>query len=159
MNEQPVQAIYPDDIAVCYGCGRNNAHGLHIETYWNGAEGIARFTPQAHHTGFPGYTYGGLLASLIDCHAMATATAAAYHHEGRERGTEPLIMFVTGSLNVHYMKPTPIAVELVLRAWAKEIHTKKVIVECSIFAGEVETVRGEVIAIRSTRRISTEGYP
>lgn len=151
MNEQPVQDIYPDDIAVCYGCGRNNAHGLHIETYWNGDEGIAYFTPHPQHTGYPGYTYGGLLASLIDCHAMATASAATYQHEGRKRGTEPLVMFVTGSLNVSYMKPTPIDAELVLRARAKEIHAKKVVVECSIYAGQVETVRGEVIAVRSAR--------
>jgi hypothetical protein len=28
----PLQDLYPDDFAHCYGCGRLNAHGLHVKT-------------------------------------------------------------------------------------------------------------------------------
>ena len=27
-----IQDFYPDDLAVCYGCGRLNAEGMHVRT-------------------------------------------------------------------------------------------------------------------------------
>lgn len=152
MSDQPIQDSYPDNIAICYGCGRNNAHGLHITSYWNGEEGISQFTPQPYHTAFPGYVYGGLLASLIDCHSIGTAIAAMYEAEGREPGTDPEITCVTGNLNVTYGKPTPIGVELTLRARIKELYPRKAIVTCSLFAEGVECVTAEVVAVRVESR-------
>ena len=71
-----IQDHYPDDVAHCYGCGRFNDHGLQLKTRWDGDDTVARFSPRAYHTAIPGFVYGGLLASLIDCHAMGTAAAA-----------------------------------------------------------------------------------
>ena len=68
-TKKAVQDYYPDDIAVCYGCGKSNKHGYQIKTYWEGEETVSRFQPEPYHTAFPGYVYGGLIASLIDCHA------------------------------------------------------------------------------------------
>lgn len=150
--EEPIQNFYPDNVAICYGCGRFNDHGLHIQTFWNGEEGICRFLPRDYHTGFPGFVYGGLLASLIDCHSMGTAIAAMYHAEGRRPGTDPEITTVTGRLAVDYLKPTPIDVELVIRARAVEITPKKAIVISTVYAGETECARGEVIAVRVPSR-------
>jgi acyl-coenzyme A thioesterase PaaI-like protein len=152
MSDKPIQDFYPDDVAICYGCGRLNPEGLHIQTYWNGEEGICRFTPKPHHTAFPGFIYGGLLASLIDCHSMGTAIAATYHAEGREPGSDPEITYVTGNLNVSYLKPTPLDGEIVLRARMKELHPKKAIITCSVYAGDEECVRGEVVAVRVKSR-------
>ena len=72
-----IQELYPADFAHCYGCGKLNEQGLHLESAWEGDEVVARFTPQPQHISVPGYVYGGLIASLIDCHAMATAAASA----------------------------------------------------------------------------------
>lgn len=152
MSVRPIQDHYPDEVAVCYGCGRLNAHGHHVQTYWNGEEGIARFTPLPHHTGFPGAVYGGLLASLIDCHAMGTAIAAAYHAEGRTPDTKPEITYVTGNLSVSYLKPTPLGPELTLRAHIKQMAERKAIVVVSIIVDDVETVRAEVVAVRVKSR-------
>ncbi len=149
---EPIQNFYPDDVAICYGCGRNNAHGLHIQTHWDGEEGVARFTPKPYHTAFPGYVYGGLLASLIDCHSVGTAIAATYDAEGRAPNTEPEITYVTGNLNVSYLKPTPIGVELVLRSRVKALHERKAIITTSLYADGVETVRGETVAVRVPSR-------
>jgi len=52
----------------------------------------------------PGFTYGGLLASLIDCLGPGTAAAAMYRAEGREMDTPPGFRFVTGSLHVDFLK-------------------------------------------------------
>jgi hypothetical protein len=30
MDEKPIQDYYPDEVAVRYGCGRNNPKGLQI---------------------------------------------------------------------------------------------------------------------------------
>jgi len=83
-QEKAFQDYYPDHFAQCYGCGRLNEHGLHVRSRWDGDEAVCTFEPKPYHTAIPGYVYGGLLASLIDCHGTGTASAAAYRAEGRE---------------------------------------------------------------------------
>lgn len=147
-TSKAIQDFYPEDVAVCYGCGRNNSEGLQIRTSWNGREGIFRFKPKPFHTAFPGVAYGGLIASLIDCHSIGTAVAAAYDAENREPGTKPDILFVTGNLNVSYLNPAPIDSELLLRAKVMEMKERKAVVTCTLYADERECARGEVTAIR-----------
>ena len=141
-----VQDRYPDDVAHCYGCGRLNADGLHIRTEWTGTQGVARFLPRAEHIAIPGFVYGGLLASLIDCHGVGTAAAAAMAAAGLTPGVGETPRFVTVALEVRYLAPTPIGRELTLRATPVEVTGRKVIVEVTLLAGDVETVRGRVVA-------------
>ena len=148
MTGKAIQDYCPDDIAVCYGCGKNNPHGLHIRTEWDGEEGIFRFKPEPYHTAFPGVAYGGLIACLIDCHSIGTAVAAAYQDEGRRPGSLPEIMFVTGNLNISYLLPTPIDAELLLRARVKEMKERKTKITCSLYADGKERARAEVIGVR-----------
>lgn len=143
-----VQDFYPDDFAHCYGCGRLNTHGLHVRTSWDGDETVARFTPRAEHMAMPGFVYGGLVASLIDCHAMGTAAAAAERAAGRDIGEGPSPRFVTASLRVDYLKPTPLGPELVLRARVKESGERKAVVAVTLSADGVVTATGEVVAVR-----------
>jgi acyl-coenzyme A thioesterase PaaI-like protein len=142
------QDYYPENVAQCYGCGSNNHHGHQIKTHWDGEESVTFFTPEPYHTAVPGYAYGGLIASLIDCHSTGTAAAAMYRSEGREMDTLPPFRFVTGSLHVDYLKPTPIDGALELRGRVKEIRGRKVIVETTVLAGGVATARGEVVAVQ-----------
>jgi acyl-coenzyme A thioesterase PaaI-like protein len=142
------QDYYPESFAQCYGCGHLNEHGHQIKTVWDGEESVTRFTPQAYHTAVPGYVYGGLLASLIDCHSTGTAAAALYRAEGREMDTLPALRCVTASLHVDYLKPTPLNVPLEVRGRVKEVKGRKVVVESTIYANGVATVRGEVVAVQ-----------
>jgi acyl-coenzyme A thioesterase PaaI-like protein len=148
MTEKAFQDHYPDDVAHCYGCGRLNAHGHRIKTFWQGDETVTRFRPEAFHTAIPGYVYGGLIASLIDCHGTGTAAAAMYRAEGREMDSEPPVRFVTGSLHVDFLKPTPLRGELEIRGRVKEIKGRKVIVEATVYSDGVATARGEVVAVQ-----------
>ncbi len=148
MTEKAFQDYYPENVAHCYGCGRLNEHGHQIKTFWDGDETVTHFTPEAFHTAIPGYIYGGLIASLIDCHSTGTAAAAAYRAEGRAMDTEPAFRFVTASLHVDYLKPTPLNGELVLRGRVKEIKGRKIIVECTVYANGVATAKGEVVAVQ-----------
>lgn len=141
------QNHYPDNVSHCYGCGRNNAHGYQIKTVWEGDETVTRFKPEAFHTSMPGFAYGGLIASLIDCHSTGTAAAAMYRSEGRDMDSLPAFRFVTGSLHVDFLKPTPLT-ELEIRGKVKEIKGRKVVVETRVFANGVATARGEVVAVQ-----------
>lgn len=135
-------------MAHCYGCGSRNEHGHRIKTVWEGDETVTRFRPEPFHTSVPGFAYGGLIASLIDCHSTGTAAAAMYRQAGRDMDSLPAFRFVTGSLHVDFLKPTPIDTELVIRGRVKEIKGRKVIVETTVWAGDVATARGEVVAVQ-----------
>lgn len=142
------QNHYPENVSHCFGCGSNNPHGHQIKTVWEGDETVTRFKPEPFHTSMPGFAYGGLIASLIDCHSTGTAAAAMYRQAGRDMDSQPPFRFVTGSLHVDFLKPTPIDVELVIRGTVKEIKGRKVVVETTVYVGDVATARGEVVAVQ-----------
>jgi acyl-coenzyme A thioesterase PaaI-like protein len=142
-----VQDFYPDDFAQCYGCGRLNRDGLHVRTTWDGDATVARFVPRAEHVAVPGFVYGGLIASLIDCHAMGTAAAFVERAAGRDVGDAPAPRFVTASLHVDFLKPTPHGPALELRASATEMGARKVTVAVELSADGVLTARGTVVAV------------
>ncbi len=147
MTELAFQDYYPDDVAHCYGCGRLNEAGHRLKSYWDGEETVARFTPKPQHTAIPGYVYGGLIASLIDCHGTGTASAAAYKKAGRKMGTQPPLRFVTGSLHVDFLRPTPLGPELEIRGKILEVKEKKVVVEEKLIAEGKVCAVGKVVAV------------
>jgi acyl-coenzyme A thioesterase PaaI-like protein len=148
MTEKAFQDYYPDDVSHCYGCGKLNEKGHQIKSYWDGDESVAVFTPKPYHTAIPGYVYGGLIASLIDCHGTGTAAAAAYRAEGREMDSEPPLRYVTASLHVDYLRPTPMGVPLELRGTVEEVKGKKVIVSETLSANGEVCAKGRVVAVR-----------
>jgi len=147
MTQPAVQDFYPDDFSHCRGCGRLNTQGHQFKTRREGDETVTIYTPAPHETAVPGFVYGGLIAALIDCHSMATASAAAVQAGGHEIGEVPSPRFVTASLKVDYLKPTPIGVVLEARGRIKERSDRKAIVEVSVSAGGVVTARGDVVAV------------
>jgi len=148
MSEKAFQDYYPDYFAVCYGCGSMNEHGHQIKSFWDGEESVCHFQPKPYHTALPGYVYGGMLASLIDCHGTGTAAAAGYRAENRAMDTEPALRYLTASLHVDYLKPTPLGVMLEIRGRVKEVKGRKIVSEEWIVANGVITVRGEVVAVQ-----------
>ncbi|GJM41340.1 MAG: thioesterase [Ardenticatenaceae bacterium] len=142
------QDYYPEDTSYCYGCGRLNEKGLQIKSYWEGEESVARFVPRPEHMAVPGYVYGGLLASLVDCHGTGTAAAAAARAEGKSLEEDSSFRYVTGSLKVDYLRPTPLGPELELRGTVREIKPRKIVVAIDLLAEGEVCVRGEVIAVR-----------
>ena len=143
------QDFYPDDYAHCFGCGRLNEKGLKIKSTWDGDEGVCRFLPNEYYTGgMQTILYGGIIASLIDCHGAGTAPAA----KARELGLriEPGYMprFVTASLKVDYLAPTPVGVELELRSRVREIKGRKVTVQVTVSAAGTLCARGEGIFVQ-----------
>jgi acyl-coenzyme A thioesterase PaaI-like protein len=148
MYKKAFQDYYPDQLSYCYGCGRLNENGLQIKSYWEGDETVCFFQPRPYHIAIPGYVYGGLLASLIDCHGTGTAAAAAYRAEGRPMDSDPPLRFLTASLHVEYLKPTPLGIPLEIRGIVKEVKGRKVVVVATIRAEGDITVQGEVVAVQ-----------
>ena len=153
MSVIAIQDQYADDLSHCYGCGRLNEHGLHIKSLWDGEQSSAVFHPRPYHTAMPGYVYGGLIASIIDCHGTGTAAAAATLAAGSELSQETTLRFVTASLHVDYLRPTPMGVPLELRGRVLEIKGRKVTVAVTVAADDEIVAKGEVIAVQIPERL------
>lgn len=120
---------------------------------------MARFTPRPEHMAMPGFVYGGLIASLMDCHAMGTASAAALRAQGLEIGAAPSPRFVTAQLNVSYLKPTPLGPELELRARVVERGERKTVMAMTLSADGVVTARADVVAVRLPPAMGGDAEP
>lgn len=146
--EYAIQDDYPEDFAWCYGCGRMNEHGHHFRTGWDGTETVTLYQPNPEHKAIPGFVYGGLIASLIDCHGTGSASLALHRKNGFEPGSgkEPP-RFVTASLQVDFKKPTPEDVLLKAVGQVEEVHPKKFKVAVKVFARDVLCATGEVVAV------------
>jgi len=148
-----VQDYYPEDVAHCYGCGHLNKAGHQLKTVWDGDETVSRFVPKAEHTAIPGYVYGGLIASLLDCHGTGGAAAATLRKEGRKIGEGEAPRFVTASLHVEFLKPTPLGPELEVRGKIVEISDRKVVLEETLSANGIVTAQAQVVAVKMPERM------
>jgi acyl-coenzyme A thioesterase PaaI-like protein len=142
-----IQDTYPEDVAHCYGCGRLNNHGYQIKTRRHGEGALTEFLPGEFHTAIPGYVYGGLIASLIDCHSTGSAAIFAMEEAGIEIGSEPSPRTLTAHPEVDYLEPTPLD-RVTLIGRPTEVKERKVVVvtEC-IVEGEV-TARGYAVLVK-----------
>jgi len=133
---------------VCFGCGSENHQGLQIKSYWDGDIAVCKWNSETKYHGWANLLNGGILATLIDCHCMGTAAAAAYKAENRSLDSEPVYRYATGTLTVKYLKPTPNDKTIEIRAKVIEIKGRKTTLSCEVFAEGVKTAEAEVIAIR-----------
>lgn len=150
MQSTAIQDLYPVEYAHCYGCGRCNRQGHGLKSFLRGDEVLATFVADAKYSGgVPGHAYGGLVASLLDCHG--TASAAAFQWRSDKLSAESsaeLPRFVTGSLKVDFLRPTPLEQPLSLCAQLLRIDGRKVWVKLALNQGDLVCAVGEMLAIR-----------
>jgi len=107
------ELLYPG--MPCFGCGPANTKGLQLRSY--PVEGVvrARFTPWPEHDNGLGFLNGGIISTVLDCHS-----AAAVMWEAEQRGWAPLpgamLSYVTAGLDVRFLRPSPLATAVELRA-------------------------------------------
>lgn len=142
-----IQDHYAEPFAQCYGCGRLNKDGMQLKTRWEGNETVSRYKPKGYHTAIEGFVYGGLLASLIDCHGTASGSLAYAKENNIDLDGYNAPRFVTGNLNVSYRKPTPLDTELEIRGKITEVKGRKVVTNIELIAKGEVCVTGQVIAI------------
>lgn len=141
-----IQDNMPDN--VCFGCGPLNPDGLQIKSYVVGEECIAVWESEEKYHGWEQVLNGGILATLIDCHSMATALAAAYRRENRPIGSSPVYRFATGTITVRYHEPTPNDQPITLRARVVSMSGRKAKVKCDVYVDGERTADADVLAVR-----------
>jgi acyl-coenzyme A thioesterase PaaI-like protein len=155
-----IQDFYPDDVAHCFGCGRLNERGHRFRTRAVGEGTLTQFTPEPWMTALPGLVYGGLIASLLDCHSTGSAAVFALAREGVAIGAGEAPRFVTRHLAVDYLAPTPMGP---LRAVGRlvEATDRKVIVESDLEADGALTAKARAVLIRldPASRDASAGLP
>ncbi len=146
INKDLFQDHMPGNI--CFGCGQSNHQGLKIKSYWEGDEAVCLWQSEEKYQGWKGLMNGGIIATLVDCHCMCTAMAAAYKAEDRALDSSPEYRYATGTITVKYLKPTSNTKPVELRATVKEIRRKVVVLQCKVLSDGVLTATADVVAIR-----------
>ena len=136
----------------CYGCGPNNQNGLRIKSYWSGKiedPATAEYKAKTFHQAASSeVVYGGILASLLDCHSVNQAIANHYHTEGREIGSGPEIVCVTAQLNIRYLAPAPITKLLKISSRILKHEGRKTTLKAEITENQLKLCEAEILAIR-----------
>lgn len=132
----------------CFGCGSLNEHGLQIKSFWAGGDVVCAWRPKPEHLGHPGILYGGMIASVVDCHCIWTAVAHAHRAAGIEMDGTPRFPYVTAALSVNYRKPVPIDGAVDLRARVVEFGERKAVVKCTVTCRGVVCAEAELVAVR-----------
>ena len=127
----------------CFGCGPANPVGLRIKSRIEEEEGICRFRAELHHESFPGAVSGGIVGTLLDCHANWTAA----HHLMVRAGLEHPPSTVTAELQVRFLKPTPSDRELVVRARVVDASDRRATVEARVEADGVATATARAVFV------------
>ena len=150
MSSPSLQETYAPE-NMCFGCGPKNAMGLRIRSFAESDDAcVCHWRPQPHHLAFPGVLNGGICGALLDCHSNWTAA----WHLMRKSGAAALPCTVTAEFAVKLRRPTPLDVDLTLRARIVDSQPDRASVEASIeAAGQVTaTCRGIFVAVK-------EGHP
>lgn len=132
----------------CFGCGPANPLGLHVASRPSDADPavlVARWTPAPEYEAFAGVINGGILGTLLDCHANWTAT----WHLMRSRGADRPPTTVTLDYAIRMRRPTPSDRPIDLRAWVVESSEDRATVEAEIASDGVvsATGRGTFVAV------------
>jgi acyl-coenzyme A thioesterase PaaI-like protein len=133
----------------CFGCGPANPAGLHIASHPSEADPtvlIARFEPRPEHEAFAGVVNGGILGTLLDCHANWTAAWRLMADRGLDRPPTT----VTLEYSIRMRRPTPSSAPLEVVARVVEASADRATVEAEIRSGGTVTAtgRGTFVAVK-----------
>ena len=115
MSELSLQRRYSPD-SRCFGCGPANEYGLRIESHevaGTAGELRADWQPLPHHAAFDNILNGGVIGTLLDCHANWAAAMHLMH----ARGLAGPPGCVTADYTIRLRRPTPVDRPVQLRAW------------------------------------------
>jgi acyl-coenzyme A thioesterase PaaI-like protein len=147
MESTAIQDTYPEDASHCYGCGRLNGDGIQIKTRLDGDNALTVFDPWPAHTAFEGTVYGGLIASVIDCHSTGAAAIFRMVADGKAVGSGPSPRFVTAHLEVDFLAPTPLE-RMRVTGRLVELTDRKGIVESEVRVDGALTAKGSAVLVR-----------
>jgi acyl-coenzyme A thioesterase PaaI-like protein len=132
----------------CFGCGPANELGLRIESHEvDGVPGelVAEWQPLPHHAAFENVLNGGVIGTLLDCHANWTAAMRVM----RDRGLAAPPGCVTADYAIRLRRPTAVDRPVLLHAWPVEATGDRVVVDAELASGGIitATCRGTFVAV------------
>jgi acyl-coenzyme A thioesterase PaaI-like protein len=147
-TEPSLQARYAP-AGRCFGCGPANAAGLRIGSRPSADDPavlVARWQPRSEHEAFAGVVNGGILGTLLDCHANWTAAWALMQARGIDRPPTT----VTLEYAIRMRRPTPSDRPIDLRARVVALSDDRATVEAELASDGTVTAtgRGTFVAVR-----------
>ncbi|RSJ00779.1 Thioesterase superfamily protein [Streptococcus mitis] len=146
-----IQDRYGERFQHCWGCGPKNDLGLHLKTYpsLDGERCISRIKLENAYTGgVPSNVFGGMIATIFDCHGTASAAWFAHHQKGLEVTETTLIgRFITARLEIDYLSPTPIDDEIVVISTLEELGERKAIISMGMSVAGKVRAKSKMVAV------------
>ena len=112
----------------CFGCGKDNGEGMHLEFRFEGKKAVCDFTLPKRFQGPPGHSHGGIVATILD-EAMGKVNKLRH------------VIALTKSMEIIYMKPTPLGKHLTAVGWESAVRGRK-----HYNKAEIRNAAGEVLA-------------
>ena len=102
MISEPQKTIGLSDL--CFGCGKDNPHGLKLKIKWDGKTARAEFTPNKFHQGFSDIIHGGIINTILD----ETMGNAAYNQG---------LKCFTATMQTRFKRPLSVGEPTIVTAW------------------------------------------
>ncbi len=118
----------PNDVPLCFACGRDNEIGLKLEFHRDGDGVKAEFTPGEQYQGWPGVVHGGIICTMLD---EALGYAAGFQG----------LYAVTARMDVQYRKPAMVGKRLFVSARVASVSGRDVRSE-----GQIRDEDGTLVA-------------
>jgi uncharacterized protein (TIGR00369 family) len=114
----------------CFGCGKDNPDGMHLEFYFDEAkhEAICEVVLEKRYQGPPKHAHGGIIATILD-EAMGKVNKLRS------------VIALTKTMNIEYMKPVPLGMKLTVIGFEKTLDGRK-----HLNGAEIRNAAGEVLA-------------
>ena len=146
-----IQDRYGERFQHCWGCGPKNDLGLHLKTYpsIDGECCISRIKLEKAYTGgVPSNVFGGMIATIFDCHGTASAAWFAHHQKGLELTESTVIgRFITARLEIDYLSPSPIEAEIVVTSTLEELGERKTIIAMEMTVATKVRAKAKMVAV------------
>ena len=146
-----IQDRYGERFQHCWGCGPKNDLGLHLKTYpsLDGERCISRIKLENAYTGgVPSNVFGGMIATIFDCHGTASAAWFAHHQKGLELTESTVIgRFITARLEIDYLSPSPIEDEIVVTSTLEELGERKAIISMEMTVATKVRAKTKMVAV------------
>lgn len=118
-----------NEYSLCFACGKDNPHGLHMHFKIDDEKCTAHFIPQVEHQSYMGRMHGGLVAVLLD------EVTGNYLYSKEEKPC------YTAKIDIRYRKPLVIGEEVI--CIGRELKRKGRMVEMQ---GKICALDGTILA-------------
>jgi acyl-coenzyme A thioesterase PaaI-like protein len=134
----------------CFGCGRGNPIGLHIDGFTLEEDGsvTAPFSPRTEYAGFADTLHGGIVATALD---EISAWSAMISHD---------VLVFTATLDLRYRTQARTDASFVLHGAVTERRGRRLLISGRMIDGETVVAESRglfVVADEHTRALADSG--